>query len=131
MEAASVDGPICVADSQSSSQVGDISRFKGMALISATEREVRVSLRDNDDGLTVIAERLRVLADAKSVMVKLGQDGVLVHTDSGDGRVTTDQLPALNTSPVDVAEPATLCSSPPAWRWHQALARGPRLPLEP
>lgn len=103
MEAASVDGPICVADSQSSSQVGDISRFKGMALISATEREVRVSLRDNDDGLTVIAERLRVLADAKSVMVKLGQDGVLVHTDSGDGRVTTDQLPALNTSPVDVA----------------------------
>lgn len=103
LEVASAGEIICVADSQSSSQVGDISRFKGMALISATEREVRVSLRDNDDGLTMIAEKLRVLAEAKSVMVKLGHDGVLIHTGSSNGRVTTDQLPALNTNPVDVA----------------------------
>tara|TARA_B100001059_G_scaffold189256_1_gene191883 strand:+ start:9840 stop:11315 length:1476 start_codon:yes stop_codon:yes gene_type:complete len=103
LAAATEKGVICVADSQSSSQVGDVSRFKNMALISATEREVRVSLRDNDDGLTVIAERLRVLASAKSVMVKLGSDGVLLHMDSGDGRITTDQLPALNHNPIDVA----------------------------
>lgn len=103
LDMASENGVICVADSQSSSQIGDVSRFKNMALISATEREVRVSLRDNDDGLTVIAERLRVLARAKSVMVKLGADGVLLHMDSGDGRITTDQLPALNQNPIDVA----------------------------
>jgi len=93
----------CVADSQSSSQVGDISRFRSMSLISATEREVRVSLRDNDDGLTVLAERLRVDTEAKYVLVKLGADGVLVHIESKSGRVETNQLPALNKSPVDVA----------------------------
>ena len=56
LDAAREKGIICVADSQSSSQVGDVSRFRDMTLISATEREVRLSLRDNDDGLTVIAE---------------------------------------------------------------------------
>ena len=94
---------ICVADSQCSSQVGDVSRFKDMSLISATEREVRISLRDNDDGLTVIAERLRTKAKAKHVMMKLGSDGVLVHTKGPDGRTMTSQFPALNHSPVDVA----------------------------
>ena len=74
-----------------------------MELISATEREVRISLRDNDDGLTVIAERLRLKAGAKSVMVKLGAEGVLLHMQSSDGRVITNQLPALNPNPVDVA----------------------------
>lgn len=94
---------ICVADSQCSSQVGDVSRFKDMSLISATEREVRISLRDNDDGLTVIAERLRTKANAKHVMMKLGADGVLVHTKGHDGRTMTNQFPALNQSPIDVA----------------------------
>jgi len=94
---------ICVADSQCSSQVGDVSRFRDMNLISATEREVRISLRDNDDGLTVIAERLRNRAKAKHVMMKLGSDGVLVHTKGPDGRTMTNQFPALNHSPIDVA----------------------------
>ena len=94
---------ICVADSQCSSQVGDVSRFKDMSLISATEREVRISLRDNDDGLTVIAERLRNKAKAMHVMMKLGSDGVLVHTKGPDGRTMTNQFPALNRSPIDVA----------------------------
>lgn len=96
-------GTVCVADSQCSSQIGDISRFKNMSLISATEREVRVSLRDSDDGLTVIAERLRKKANAEFVMVKLGAEGVLVHTQAADGRTITNQIPALNQSPVDVA----------------------------
>lgn len=94
---------ICVADSQCSSQVGDVSRFKDMSLISATEREVRISLRDNDDGLTVIAERLRTKAKAEHVMMKLGSEGVLVHTQEPDGRTLTNQFPALNHSPIDVA----------------------------
>ena len=90
MSEASKRGIICVADSQCSSQVGDVSRFKGMSLISASEREVRISLRDADDGLTVMAERLRLQARANHVLVKLGGDGVLIHTSSGAGRVTTN-----------------------------------------
>lgn len=101
--AAVAKGVICVADSQCSSQVGDISRFKNMTLIAATEREVRISLRDNDDGLTVIADRLKQLAEAKYVMVKLGADGVLLHMEAEGNRTLTNQLPALNTNPLDVA----------------------------
>ena len=37
-----------VADSQSSSQVGDISRFRNMLLIKPTEREARLAMRDFD-----------------------------------------------------------------------------------
>jgi len=96
-------GIVCVADSQCSSQIGDVSRFKEMSLISATEREVRISLRDTDAGLTVMAERLRIQAHANHVLIKLGGDGVLIHTSSESGRVTTNQLPALNDAPVDVA----------------------------
>ncbi len=35
-------GVMMAADSQVSSQIGDVSRFKGMTLITPTEREARV-----------------------------------------------------------------------------------------
>ena len=92
-----------VADSQCSSQVGDVSRFKGMSLISATEHEARVSLRDNDDGLTVVADNLMKKSFAERVMIKLGADGVLLHANSDPERIVTNQLPALNHNPVDPA----------------------------
>ena len=91
------------ADSQCSSQIGDISRFQDMHLITPTEREVRVSLRNQEDGLAVIAERLRVQAKAKNIMLKLGAEGVLLHMNNGDQEPFTDRLPALNNSPLDVA----------------------------
>jgi bifunctional ADP-heptose synthase (sugar kinase/adenylyltransferase) len=93
----------CVADSQCSSQVGDVSRFKGMNLISATEREARIALRDNDDGLTMIATRLLAAADSKNVMLKLGSEGVLINTLKQRSGVLTSQLPAFNQNPTDVA----------------------------
>lgn len=96
-------GVICVADSQSSSQVGDVSRFHNMTLISATEREARIALKDHDDGLTVIADKLRDAAKAQNILLKLGADGVLLHMQSQSRRVITNELPALNLSPVDVA----------------------------
>ena len=94
---------IRIADSQSSSQVGDVSRFRDMTLISATEREVRISLRDKDDGLPVIAEKLRAQTEASHIFLKLGADGVLLHMPSKDNILTTDRLPAFNASPIDVA----------------------------
>ena len=96
-------GVICIADSQSSSQVGDVSRFHDMTLISATEREARIALRDHDDGLTVIADKLRNAAKAQNILLKLGADGVLLHMQSQSRGVITNELPALNLSPVDVA----------------------------
>jgi rfaE bifunctional protein kinase chain/domain len=94
---------VMAADSQCSSQVGDVSRFAGMSLVSATEREARISLRDNDDGLSYLAEALRCNAEADSVLLKLGADGVLLHTKNIAGFTSTNQLPALNSNPMDVA----------------------------
>ena len=97
-------GVLMSADSQSSSQIGDVARFRNMDLITPTEREARLSLKNQDDGLVVLAEKLRASAEAKHVMLKMGEDGLLVQTSSqnGDG-IYTDQVQALNTAPKDVA----------------------------
>jgi bifunctional ADP-heptose synthase (sugar kinase/adenylyltransferase) len=95
---------LVVADSQSSSQVGDISRFKNSYLLTPTEHEARISLRDKESGLIVLAEKLRVKAEAKNLFLKIGEDGVIIHAESkGKNNWVTDRIPALNTSPVDVS----------------------------
>ena len=91
-----------VADSQSSSQIGDISRFKNVDLLTPTEREARLALRNTEDGLVVIAELVCVAANAGAAIVKLGEQGVLLHARKGK-TFETDQIPALNLAPQDVA----------------------------
>lgn len=91
-----------VADSQASSQMSDVSRFKGMKLLTPTEREARLALRDSNSGLVVIAEALRERANAENVIVTLGSEGILLHArNSADW--LTDRLPAFNTAPKDSA----------------------------
>jgi rfaE bifunctional protein kinase chain/domain len=97
-------GIMMVADSQSSSQVGDVSRFYGMELITPTEREARLAMQDFDSGLVVLAERLKEKARAKNVVITLGAEGLLIHTTVAEGnRWPTDRLPALNSAPKDAA----------------------------
>jgi rfaE bifunctional protein kinase chain/domain len=97
-------GVLLAADSQSSSQVGDISRFRGMNLITPTEREARISTRNREDGLVVLAEQLRQQASANNVLLKLGEEGVLIHARNGKGDGwLTDRVDALNSAAKDVA----------------------------
>jgi len=93
------------ADSQSSSQIGDISRFNNMDLITPTEREARVSTRNNEDGLVVLAEQLRRQSSAENILLKIGEDGVLIHANDSNGNNPwlTDRIGALNSNPRDVA----------------------------
>jgi len=95
-------GIMMIADCQSSSQVGDISRYQGMHLITPTEHEARLSIRNNDDGLVVLTEKLRLQATADNVILKLGEEGLLIHAAKTEEWLT-DKIPALNTSPKDVA----------------------------
>lgn len=90
------------ADSQASSQVADISRFRGMTLLTPTEREARMALQDVESGLVVISERLRQQAQARHVAITLGAEGMLIQTEA-EGGLATDRLPAFNTAPRDVA----------------------------
>lgn len=97
-------GIFMAADSQSSSQIGNIIRFQGMNLVTPTEREARISLRNHEDGLVVLAEQLRVQANAQNVLLKLGEEGLLIHSGEGQqGGWVTDRVEALNSAPKDVA----------------------------
>ena len=95
-------GILMAADSQASSQMSDVSRFRGMSLITPTEHEARLAMRDEEAGLIMIADRLQRAADAENVVVTLGGEGVLIFSPGG-GAHHTDRLPAFNRSPRDVA----------------------------
>jgi rfaE bifunctional protein kinase chain/domain len=101
-EFAAKNNILMVADSQSSSQVGDISRFIGMSLITPTEREARISLRDGESGLIILAEKLMKESNSKNILLKMGEEGLLIYSQL-HGNVITDQLPAFNENPRDVA----------------------------
>lgn len=97
-------GVMLAADSQSSSQVGDISRFKGMDILTPTEREARISTRNREDGLVVLAEQLRKQSSAHNILLKLGDEGLLIHAGNNKGaNWLTDRVDALNSAPKDVA----------------------------
>jgi rfaE bifunctional protein kinase chain/domain len=98
------NGVPMVADSQSSSQVGDVSRFRNMLLLTPTEREARLALHDSNSGLVVLVQAIRERSQAKNVILTLGTEGVLVHANvDGPGGWLTDQLPAFNPAPKDAA----------------------------
>jgi len=95
-------GVMLAADSQASSQLGDISRFKDMVLITPTEREARLALNDFETGLAAVGERLVTKARAENLVITLGAEGMLINA-MHDGKRSTDRLPAFNLSPKDVA----------------------------
>jgi len=89
------------ADCQSSSQIGDVTRYVGMDLVTPTEREARLALRDKESGLVVLARELEQKMRAGDVLLKIGGEGLIVHHSKGDA-YETDRLPALNPDPKDV-----------------------------
>ena len=97
------NGVTTAADSQSSSQIGDIGRYEGMDFLFPTEHEARISLRNHDDGIVVLSQKLAVTTKAKNIILKLGSEGTLLHFDEGTGVNKTDRLAPINLSPVDVA----------------------------
>ncbi len=115
-----------VADSQTSSQVGDLSKFKGAHLVTPTEHETRQTVQNNEDGLIHVSESLGHTLGAKYVFVTLGEDGVLIRSkNEKNAWWDTDDLPALNTNPKDVAgagdamltaSALSLCSGSSIWQ---------------
>jgi len=101
---AKINKVLLSADSQSSSQIGDISRFKNMNLITPTEREARISTRNHEDGLVVLADKLRLQANAENIILKMGEEGLIIHINKDEtNNLFTDRINALNNNPIDVA----------------------------
>jgi rfaE bifunctional protein kinase chain/domain len=92
-------GIFMAADSQASSQMGDITRFSGVDLVTPTEHEARISLRDQISGLNILAQNLVKNTNAKLASITMGEAGSLVITDNFE----MDRLPSMNTAPIDVS----------------------------
>lgn len=122
-------GVFVAADSQSSSQMGDLSRFLSCDLITSTEREARLELKDENSGLVILAEKLRSSLAAKNLLLKLGGDGLIIHgMNQNGGLVVTDQVPALNDAFIDASgagdsllSSAALCLASQATIYEAAL----------
>ena len=74
-----------VADSQVASRWGNITDFKGFDLITPNEREARFALADQDSGIRPLASSLYDVAKCKTLILKLGERGVLACRDSDHG----------------------------------------------
>ena len=76
-----------------------------MDFISATEREARISLQNSQDGLVVLAEKLKSRSETENIFLKLGPQGVLLYLKSnkGNDEFITDRIPALNNLPKDTS----------------------------
>jgi rfaE bifunctional protein kinase chain/domain len=92
------------ADSQTSSQIGNLMKFKRIDLITPTEREARIELRDQTSGLVIIAEKVRTSVDSKNILLKMGSDGVLISGLDKDRKVVpTDEIKGLNRNAIDTS----------------------------
>lgn len=95
---------VVACDSQSSSQVGDVTKFQNASLITPTEREARLAVRDANAGLVGVAEKLRNLTNSNYAPITLGSEGVFLHYKERNNQLPKDdQIPALNRNPIDVA----------------------------
>ena len=90
------------ADSQSSSQIGDISKFKDMTLVTPTEREIRLSLNDFESGLVVISDNLTKTTKTKYIFTTLGAEGLMIYNTNKD-ELLTDSVKSLATNVKDVS----------------------------
>jgi len=103
-QARNIDGLMTAADSQSSSQVGSLYKFRGVDLVTSTEHEARLELRNDVDGIAVLTQQLAETLKTNSVILKLGADGVLLGGyKNGNEILLTDRIPSANRRAVDVS----------------------------
>lgn len=93
------------ADNQSSSQIGDITKYKSLDLITPTEFEARTALNNSYDGIVELCNKLLKVSKVKELVIKLNRDGVIIHKSHIDSNqnILTDKIPALNSNPVDTS----------------------------
>jgi len=90
-------------DLQCSSQVGNVGKFNNFYLISPTEREARISLGNQEDGVEWVANQLMQKTKSKNLILKLGERGFIAYQNSFDSlEIKSQYFPALTTNPIDV-----------------------------
>ncbi len=106
-ELANGHGVILAADSQTSSQTGNITRFKNVSLVTPTEHEARTATKNYVDGLVKLSDAMRKMTDARNVVITLSEEGIFVSGASVQNGIKfdiiNDRLHAFQSSAVDPA----------------------------
>jgi len=90
------------ADSQSSSQIGYINKFKNMTLICPNEKEARLSLKNKTSGIEHIAMQLFKECNPKYLIITLGSQGFISYLRDANKKIINQYFPALTSNPLDV-----------------------------
>lgn len=92
------------ADSQTSSQIGNIKKFKYANLITPTEFEARSNLNDDKSGVVILAEKLRENIKSENIILTQGNEGIFIHShDNKSSNYKNDIIKPLNKEAYDVA----------------------------
>ena len=76
-----------IADSQTSSQIGNILKFKNVTVTVPSEREARIALSDGESGLAELGKKLLRLTNNDYQVITLGPRGMIVFDKVGiDGK---------------------------------------------
>ena len=91
------------ADSQSSSQLGSITKFNDISLLCPNEREARIALQDKFSGLEFLANEIFDICKPDNLIMKLGSQGFITYAKDKAGRKYNQHFPALESNPIDQA----------------------------
>ena len=89
-------------DTQCSSQIGLVTKFKKFTLLCPNEREARIALQDKESGLESIITKLITVTNSEMLIMKLGAQGFVAFDPSLKG-LTSQSFPSLSANPVDVS----------------------------
>ena len=90
------------ADSQSSSQLGYVTKFKDITLICPNEKEARLSLRNKNSGIEHLAMQLFKECNPKYLIMTLGSQGFISYLKDSNKKIVNQYFPALTSNPLDV-----------------------------
>jgi rfaE bifunctional protein kinase chain/domain len=92
------------ADTQCSTQVGSICKYRGFTVLTPNEREARLALQDQNSGVEQLAMDLIQETRCKQLVMKLGSEGFISYQKSIQGEeISRISYPALSSNPIDVA----------------------------
>ena len=80
----------------------NIFKFKEFNLITPTEREARISLRNKDDSVETLANSILRKSSCSNLILKLGAEGFICYSLSAGGLIVREHFPALSGNPIDV-----------------------------
>ena len=97
-------GVITAADCQTSSQTGDITKYAGVTLLTATEKEARIGMHSEASGLANLMRGISDSFEFENLILKLGSEGALIDSRQNQNKnMDVDQIPALSMNVKDVA----------------------------